>query len=119
MGPLRYSAVPWLATSIDLRAYGEPETSVLINGGEEIAHGLHIPSPFGKDTDATLLIRATKGNGNDGGVITLAIGDAIPFEVRVDSHYKTRPALDLDLLGNPVRAFDKLDDNGANMPDGD
>lgn len=113
-----WSAVPWLSTSIDLRPYGQPESTVLINGGAEIAHGLHVPTPFGKDTEATLLVRAIRGNGNDGGEITLSIGAAMPFDVRVESYYQQKSAPDLNLSSNPVRtAFP--DDNGANEPDGD
>jgi len=113
-GHVLWAAVPWLHTSIDLRPFGEPETTVLINGGQEIAHGLHIPTPFGKDTEATLLVRAIRGNGNDGGEITLSIGEAIPFDVRVEAHYaRARQPMNMDLLSNPVRkAFP--DDNGAN-----
>lgn len=67
----RFSQVPWLADAADLRAMGEPETTVEL--GTSIEHGLCIPHPFGPGTDAVLLITATRGNGNDGGVIALSI----------------------------------------------
>lgn len=113
-----WSAVPWLGTSSDLRPYGEPDTSVLVNGGEQIAHGLHVPTPFGMDTDATLIVKAIRGNGNDGGIITLSIGDALPLEVRVEAHYHTREPMPMELLSNPIRKVFP-DDNGASDIDDD
>ena len=75
-GPPRFSAVPWLVDSADLRPMGPPESSVEV-GLTELSLGLYIPRPFGKETDAMLCIHAKAGNGNDGGVITLAITDII------------------------------------------
>ena len=46
----RYSGVPWLSTAMDLRPMGRPETSVEMDGGAEIAHGLLIRVPFGVNT---------------------------------------------------------------------
>lgn len=93
--PLRFSAVPWLLDWADLRAMGEPESTVLI-GDSQIVHGLAIPYPFGKDTDASLVVRATRGDGNDGGEITLAISETVyrrdePKRVITKASFYTAP----------------------------
>jgi hypothetical protein len=90
---LRFSIVPWLADAVDLRPMGEPETTV--EHGQTIIHGLDIPSPFGPSTDAVLTVTATRGNGNDGGVISMAITDEI--------HADIKPAMDMTLLSGTVR----------------
>jgi hypothetical protein len=74
--PLRFSQVPWLSDMADLRPMGPPETAVEC-GETDLTLGLWIPHPFGRDTDATLSIHATVGNGNDGGTITLAISNVV------------------------------------------
>jgi hypothetical protein len=73
-----YSHVPWLEDS-DLRPMGEPETS--LDSPTQRVLGLHIPYPFGTGTDAMLAIRATVGNGNDGGEITLSIATCIGVDL--------------------------------------
>jgi hypothetical protein len=100
--PIRFAGVPWLLTDTDLRPMGAPETSVEI--GQQIAHGLHIPQPFGRGTDAMLTITATAGNGTDGGVITLAIGT----ELAID--HDPKPPMDMTLLsGGPRQRIDNKD----------
>jgi hypothetical protein len=96
--PPRFSAVPWLADS-DLRPMGRAETEVELYGGQEITHGLLIREPFGKETDAMLAVKATRGDGNDGGTITLAITDVIAYAVT-----PTLPVMDMrKLQSNPIR----------------
>lgn len=99
MGPIRYSRVPWLLDSADLCEMGEPEHS--INIGNEIALGLHVPYPFGRNTDATLIVRAVRGNGNDGGEIKLSIGDAMAIEAKPRVPFYP-PSL-MAVQSNPVR----------------
>jgi len=71
----RYSQVPWISTSADLRAVGAPEAQV--DMWDERTDGLRIVAPFGQQSDAMIQIRAKKGDGNDGGTITLAITTTI------------------------------------------
>jgi hypothetical protein len=110
-GP-RYSRVPWLLDSADLREMGAPES--VVNVGNQIALGLHIPHPFGRESDATLIVRAVRGNGNDGGVISLAIGAAMTFDCWPPKAPESEP-MRMELLSNPFRR-QFSDDNGANDP---
>lgn len=105
----RWTAVPWLETSADLRSFGPPETTV--ENGRDICLGLLVPDPFGANTTAILSIRTT---GWKNGVVTLAITNALTFDVEP----KKKPAMDLDLLSNPARK-DYPDDNGASDVDED
>jgi len=73
---LRWSLVPWLRDWSDLRALGVPDVTVSV-GNHEIVHGFNVVYPFGKDTDMSLIVHAVKGNGNDGGRITLAISNEV------------------------------------------
>jgi hypothetical protein len=113
--PRRYSRVPWLAQT-DLQPMGEPETYVILSA-EDRTDGLHIPEPFGKHTDATLLIHAMKGNGNDGGTITLAIGTVIQT-VQTPKGRTFQPYMDPPQTGQPRNTRSQPDghhdDNGAN-----
>jgi hypothetical protein len=110
--PFRYSAVSWLLDRMDLRPMGSAEVVITSPCDEEIVKAFHIPRPFDNRTHATLVVHATRGNGNDGGVITLAISD---FEVvRDDDDILIPPKpMDMTLLRNPARR-DYPDDNGAN-----
>jgi len=92
----RFSAVPWLDDA-DLLPMGSPET--LVELGSEIAVGLHIPSPFGAESDAMLTIRAVR----DTGEITVAVTN----ELRVDTE---RPSMDMRLLSGAKRP--QSDDGG-------
>lgn len=73
----RWSLVGWLSDLMDLRQKGEPERTVTVNGDKEIVHGLSISTPFGPGTDASLIVHAYRGNGNDGGEILLAISETV------------------------------------------
>jgi hypothetical protein len=106
-GEALWSSVPWLKDSADLRAMGPAECAVELP--DDLTLGLLIPDPFGKETAAVLSVHATKGNGNDGGTITLAITNVLAFDVKPKPE---RSAMDLDLLSNPVRK-PFPDDNGA------
>lgn len=91
-GP-RYSAVPWLWDS-DFRE-GMP-AQWTVDCGRTIHSCWSILL-----TGEALLIRATRGNGNDGGVITLAISDTL----RLD----TRDFASLPIHSNPRRAIEGPD----------
>jgi hypothetical protein len=103
--PPRWTAVPWLDTLADLRAFGPVETTV--EHGSDVTLGLLIPDPFGKNTTAMLSIRATDWRSGD---VTLAITNVLSFDA---GPVKERPAMDLGLLSNPVRK-EFPDDNGCN-----
>lgn len=86
---LRFSAVPWLADT-DLAPMGAPETSVEMP--DDVTLGLRIVNPWGPDTDAMLAIRAQRGDGNDGGEITLSMGSVIErVAVNVDINLQSNP----------------------------
>jgi len=70
----------WLRDQSDQRAMGPAECIVEMPG--EITHGLLIPDPFGRGTAAMLNIHATRGSGNDGGTVTLAIATTMVFNTR-------------------------------------
>lgn len=63
----------------DYVAAGEAEWSV--DAGDSIALGWVVRNPFGPE-NRVMVITATRGNGNDGGVITLALRDSI----EIDTH---------------------------------
>lgn len=71
LGPLRYAAVCWLSTEDDLRC-GEIRCGEIAIGDVDLSTTWRIGSPFG-DGDALVTCHAVRGNGNDGGRITLAI----------------------------------------------
>lgn len=91
----RYAAVPWLEDA-DLRPMGDPETTVELAGGAEIAHGLVIAQPFGPGSDAILTVHAVM----ETGVITLAVTNAIELDV-------TPAVVDVPLQSNPRRVVDR------------
>jgi hypothetical protein len=96
--PVRFAKVPWLITDADLRPMGAPETSV--EWGGQVAIGLFIRQPFGRDTDTMLTITAAL---DGSGVGTLAIAD----EVHID--HGRRP-MDMTLLsGGPRQRIDNKD----------
>lgn len=47
---------------------------------DSIAKGFLVHSPFGRD-DRTMIIRATRGNGSDGGVVTVALADSFDIDM--------------------------------------
>lgn len=94
---MRFLNGVWLEES-DSQPMGEPETSVELP--EEITHGLRIPHPFGRDSDAMLTIRATR----ESGVMAAAIGIILEPEIRPE------PKMDMTLLSNPRRP--KIADTG-------
>lgn len=96
--PRRYTTVPWLSDDGDLQPQGEVATSVELRGGEEVAVGLWIREPFGKGSDTMLTIHALKGDGTDGGTITLAITHEIALQVQ--------PVVERNLQSNPRRQAD-------------
>lgn len=61
----------------DYEPAGEAELSVETHDSIEL--GWVVRHPFGPD-DAIMVIRATRGNGNDGGVITLSLTDSIEVD---------------------------------------
>jgi hypothetical protein len=97
--PRRYSSVPWL-TDADLTPQGDIGSIVELAGGDEIAMGLWVREPFGRGSDVVLTIHATKGNGNDGGEVTLAITNSIQMDV----HPVVEPA-----QSNPRRYWEDQD----------
>lgn len=93
----RYTAVPWLQTAADLRAFGPPETTV--ECGETITMGLLVPDPFGPGTTAMLSITTADWRA---GKVTLAITNTLHFET---GKQRDR-GMDMDLLSNPRRHED-------------
>jgi len=94
---MRWSAVPWLLHS-DLAAGQSCRTR--IECGAECVSAWTVESPWGEE-DACMVIRALKGNVNDGGVITLALTD----RVDMDSNLSSVP-----VQSNPRRAQADGDD---------
>lgn len=58
--PPRYSKVPWLGPC-DLEPFGRPEIS--LRREATIAHVLRIPTPWGRNTEAMLVIQAHEVTG--------------------------------------------------------
>lgn len=91
----RFSGVPWISTVADLRPQGPPETYIDDPAKATHVDGLAVRAPFGTDTDAILTITAQKGNGNDGGTITVAIGTVL-YRSQVNREYAAQPQADGD-----------------------
>jgi hypothetical protein len=102
--PLRYTAVPWLLTEVDLRAMGPAE--FCFESGDAIAMQLLIPNPFGNDTTVMLSIATEDWRNKE---VKLAIGERVsewhPIETPVKRTTK--------------KFYPPPDDNGANEPDED
>ncbi len=90
--PPRFTAVPWLHTRADLRAYGPPETTV--EHGAAVTLGMLIPDPFGPGTSAVLSIHTADWKGIDGDV-TVAITDRLVFGPELPT--------DVTFISNPIR----------------
>lgn len=87
---MRYAAVPWLSDS-DFLPAGSAEWAVELP--DRISLGWMVRHPF-HHTDHVMVIRASRGNGKDGGVVTLALGDVFDAEtstvaVRNTQHSRT------------------------------
>lgn len=86
----RYPSVPWLSRS-DFTPAGRAEWA--IETTDTISLGWVVRYPWGKD-DQVMLIRATRGDGNDGGIITLSLQDSVAINtdevaVRHKQHSRT------------------------------
>lgn len=75
---IRYPAVPWLSQS-DFLPAGRAEWA--IETTDSIALGWVVRHPWNAE-DHVMLIRATRGNGNDGGVITLSLRESVEIDTR-------------------------------------
>jgi hypothetical protein len=85
---------------------GAPVSSVEIDGGADVTVCFVVPRPFGPGTDVQLVIHATRGDGNDGGEITLSIDESL--EPR-RYHHPPKPVMNMHLLSAPP-PFDTDDD---------
>jgi hypothetical protein len=73
---VRYPVVPWLSESDFVPAGGAEWT---VEKTDMIALGWVVRHPFGPQ-HRIMVITAMRGNGNDGGVIMLALKDAIDID---------------------------------------
>lgn len=94
------AAVPWLSDSdfdVDRRALWE-----LDHYDEERASCWPVRLYQQDSTGSCLMLHAARGNGNDGGTITLAISDTPKFDVyakesfAIAQHGRSRRAVDVD-----------------------
>lgn len=96
MGPLRYSAVPWMLTDVDLRAMGPAE--ICFETGHAIAMQLLIPHPFGPDTSVMLSIATEDWRTKE---VKLSIGERVqdtyePAKKRTTKFYPPKPETEDD-----------------------
>jgi hypothetical protein len=90
--PQRYPKVPWFYEASELRRQSDPPLCMAEDGDCERIDGWRIVAPreFG---DEMLIVRAQRGNGNDGGVIELSIATMAQ-----------QPVMDMSrLVSNPAR----------------
>lgn len=78
--PPRFSLVPWISSSEDLEE-GRRFCWEIDQHNDEKLLCLAVKEPFQKRPEAYLFIHATRGNGNDGGVIALALSTTPRFDV--------------------------------------
>ena len=93
----RHSLVPWLQTGMDLEEGRRFMWEVEYHRDEEKAICLEIDAPFREVTQAYLVIHAIRGNGNDGGTITLALSPVPRYDVYAQETFA------LNLISNPRR----------------
>lgn len=91
---------PCWSDASDFTPMGEAEASVEVDSGADVSLVFLVPRPFGPGTDVLLTLHAIRGNGNDGGRITLAVSDEMPRTVIV---HPAKPRMDLTLLSGPQR----------------
>lgn len=104
LGPQRWSAVPWLSqTDLDegRRALWEVEYARDIDKASCWSVSVYDKGAFGS-TQVFLMLHAMRGNGNDGGTITLAISHTPRF----DLYAKDSIALSVARQSNPRRYLD-------------
>lgn len=75
MLPKRYTAVPWIEPS-DLQPAGQPMWD--ISDGDRVIQGFFV-NHFEQRLEHTLVVKAQRGNGNDGGTITLSLASRLTF----------------------------------------
>lgn len=104
----RYSCVPWLSTTDDLRQ-GQMRAWEAEDHDDERRQGWLIADPL-SGGDEVLVTHAIRGNGNDGGHITLALNvELADVPVRRSSTrrwYQT-------YLGGPRSARKQTEEDGA------
>ncbi len=81
MYPQRYSTVPWLVDGLDLEEGRKFLWEIDYRRDEDRATCLAVLDPFQKVSEAYLVIHAIRGNGNDGGTITMALSMTPQYDV--------------------------------------
>ena len=79
LGPQRFTLVPWLHKS-DLEE-GRARLWELTHHDTHIASCWSVTVPAVETREAYMVVRAARGNGNDGGTITLSLHDSPHFDV--------------------------------------
>jgi hypothetical protein len=100
LGPIRHSQVPWLWAS-DLEEGSQAVWEVDHRVNEDRVSCWHVPlyEPQ-KSTCGYLVLHAIRGNGNDGGEITLSLSHTPRYDVYAKDVLSTAPA-----QSNPNRKY--------------
>jgi hypothetical protein len=88
MHPQRYSTVPWLVNTLDLEEGRKFLWEIDYRRDEDRATCMAVLAPFQTVSEAYLVIHAIRGNGNDGGRITMALSDTPQFDVYAKEMFK-------------------------------
>lgn len=100
----RFSLVPWISTKLDLEEGRRFCWEIEHRRDVEKAICLAVADPFQKVTEAYLVIHAVKGDGNDGGDITVALSRTPQYDVFARDIFR------LNQQSNPRRAQGDGDD---------
>ena len=79
--PPRYSCVPWLRNDLDLEEGRKFLWEIDYLRDEDKALCMAVADPFQNMPSAYLVVHATRGNGNDGGQIKVALSDSPRYDV--------------------------------------
>lgn len=97
----RFTQVPWLAQS-DLEVGRRQAWEIDYRHDEDRASCWQVEEPFHETPHAFLILHAVRGNGNDGGTITLAISDSPRYDV-----YAKETFAMMRVQSNPRRDVDE------------
>lgn len=84
----RFSHVPWISTHDDLEEGRRFAWEVEYQRDRDRATCVCIADPFLNVHQSYLVIHAVRGNGNDGGTITLAISETPLYDVYAQETFK-------------------------------
>lgn len=88
MHPQRFSLVPWLVDKFDLEEGRRFLWEIEYRRDEDKATCMAVADPFHCISESYLVIHAIRGNGNDGGTISVALSPTPQYDVYAKEMFK-------------------------------